>query len=87
MHKKSPDKFTYVTCSHCVKRGASYFGIRNVQIKKDGNHCWFSQCNKIGKREPSEIEMFCGENFHHMSRDSSSHKISVWCAMMFLGPS
>ena len=85
--KKRPQKFTNVKCSHCVKRGVSYFGKTNVQIKEDGNRCWCSQCNKIGKNEPPKIEIFCDENVHNMSRDFSYHKITVWSAMMSPWPS
>ena len=78
--KKRPQKFTNVKCSHCVKRGVSYFGKTNVQIKEDGNRCWCSQ-------EPPKIEIFCDENVHNMSRDFSYHKITVWSAMMSPWPS
>ena len=88
MHKnKRPEKFTNVKCLHCVNRGVNYFGKTNVRVKKDGNRGWCSHCNKIAKIESSEIKIFCGENVHHTSRNSSYHKISVWSAMMFPGPS
>ena len=33
---------------------------------------------KTGKIRPFEIELFFHENAHHMSRESSCHKISIW---------
>ena len=65
-------------CTHCVLRASQFSSAKQVfRFRKMVTVASVPNVKKMGKIRPFEIKFFFHENVHCMSRESSSHKISV----------